>query len=148
MGYHQLFLRAPRDILWHGSQASGLLESSNFASFSTLWNGFFHQESYIFWGPGEVVENLPANPRDVRDTGSIPGSGRSPGGGYSNPLQYSCLENPKDRAAWRATVHRIAESWTWLKWLNKNPPDCRSFASMWNIFLHQKSYLFCSDAVS
>ena len=49
-----------------------------------------------------MVENLPANPRDVRDTGSIPGSGRSPGGGHGNLLQYSCLENPMDRGAWRA----------------------------------------------
>ena len=47
-----------------------------------------------------VVKNLPANTGDLRDTGSIPGSGRSPGGGYGNPLQYSCLENPTDREAW------------------------------------------------
>ena len=44
------------------------------------------------------------------DTGSIPGSGRSPGGGHSKPLQYSCLENPIDRGAWWATVHRVTES--------------------------------------
>ena len=49
---------------------------------------------------------------DVRDVGSIPGSGRSPGGGQGNPLQYSCLENPMDREVWRATVHRVAESAT------------------------------------
>ena len=47
-----------------------------------------------------VVKNLPANTGDLRDTGSVPGSGRSPGGGYGNPLQYSCLENPTDREAW------------------------------------------------
>ena len=47
---------------------------------------------------------------NVRDPGSIPGLGRSPGEGNSNPLQYSCLENPMDRGAWRATVHRISES--------------------------------------
>ena len=51
-----------------------------------------------------VVKNPPANSGDVRDTGSIPGSGRSPGGGDGNPLQYSCLENPIDRGAWQATV--------------------------------------------
>ena len=44
-----------------------------------------------------MVKNLPANAEDVRDAGSIPGSGRSPGGGHGNPLQYSCLENPMDR---------------------------------------------------
>ena len=48
-----------------------------------------------------VVKNLPANAGDVRDTGLIPGSGRSPGGAQGNPLQCSCLENPMDRGAWR-----------------------------------------------
>ena len=51
---------------------------------------------------GSVIKNLPAN---AGDTGSIPGLGRSPGGGNGNPLQYSCLENPLDRGAWRAAVH-------------------------------------------
>ena len=49
-----------------------------------------------------VVKNLPANVADARDVGSIPGSGRSPGEGNDNPLQYSCLGNPKDRGAWQA----------------------------------------------
>ena len=53
---------------------------------------------------GAVVKNLPAN---AGDTHSIPGSGRSPGEGNGNPLQYSCLENPMDRGAWWATVHRV-----------------------------------------
>ena len=48
------------------------------------------------------------------DLGSIPGSGRSPGEGNGNPLQYSCLENPMDGGAWRATVHGVAQSWTGL----------------------------------
>ena len=51
---------------------------------------------------------------DSGDLASIPGSGRSPGGGHGNPLQYSCLENPMDREGWQATVHGVAESWTWL----------------------------------
>ena len=55
-----------------------------------------------------MVKKLPANAADVRDVGSIPGSGRSPGGGHGNPLQYSCLENPMDRGAWWATVHGVA----------------------------------------
>ena len=54
--------------------------------------------------PAKMVKNPPANAGDVRDTGSIPGLGRSLGGGHSNPLQYSCLENPMDRGAWQATV--------------------------------------------
>ena len=59
-----------------------------------------------------VVNNMPANEGDLRDTGSILGSGRSPGEGHGNPLQYSCLENPMDRGAWRATVHRVTKSQT------------------------------------
>ena len=54
-----------------------------------------------------MVKNLLANAGDVRDTGSIPGSGRSPGEGNGNPLQYSCLDNLMDRGAWRATGHRV-----------------------------------------
>ena len=49
------------------------------------------------------------------DLGSVPGLGRFPGGGHSNPLQYSCLENPMDRGAWRAIVHRVKKSWTRLE---------------------------------
>ena len=55
-----------------------------------------------------VIKNL-VNAGDVRDVGSIPGLGRFPEGGHSNSHQYSCLENPKDRGAWQATVHRIAK---------------------------------------
>ena len=55
-----------------------------------------------------MVKNPPANVGDTRDTGSIPGSGRSPGAGNGNPLQYSCLENAMDRGAWEATVY-VAE---------------------------------------
>ena len=57
-----------------------------------------------------VVKNLPAKAGDVRDVSLIPGSGRSPGGRHGNSLQYSCLENPMDRGAWQATVHRVTES--------------------------------------
>ena len=56
-----------------------------------------------------MAKNLPANAGDIRDAGSIPGWGRSPGGGHGNPLQYSCLENSMDRAAWWATVHGVTK---------------------------------------
>ena len=59
-----------------------------------------------------MVKNLPANAGDVRDTGLIPGLGRSPGGGHGSPLQYSCLENPMNRGAWQAKVHRVSKSQT------------------------------------
>ena len=65
-----------------------------------------------------VVKNLPANAGDVRDAGLIPGLGKSPGGGHGNSVQYSCLENPMDRGAWWAMVHRVSKSWTWLKRLS------------------------------
>ena len=61
-----------------------------------------------------VVKNPPANTRDLRNSGWIPGLGRSLGAGHGNPLQYSCLENSMDRKAWWATVYRIAKSWTQL----------------------------------
>ena len=59
-----------------------------------------------------AVKGLPANARDIRDADSIPGSGRSPGGGHGNPLQYPCQENPMVRGAWWATVHEVAKSRT------------------------------------
>ena len=65
-----------------------------------------------------VVKNPSANAGDRRDTTSIPGLGRAPGGGHGNPLQCSCLENPMDRGAWWVTVHRFAKSRTQLKQLS------------------------------
>ena len=69
----------------------------------------------ILYAPKEVVlavKNLPANARDIRDMGLIPGLGRSARREHGNPLQYSYLGNPKDRGAWRAMVHRVAKSQT------------------------------------
>ena len=64
---------------------------------------------------GPVVKESPIN---VGDVGSIPGLGRYPGEGHCSPLQYSCLQNPMDRGAWWATVHRVTKSWTRLKQLS------------------------------
>ena len=71
---------------------------------------------FYFWASHVVlvVKHLPANAGDGRDAGSIPGSGRSPGGGNGNPLQDFCLENSMYRGAWWATVHGVAKSWTQL----------------------------------
>ena len=65
-----------------------------------------------------VVKNLPDNAQDARNLGSIHGLEWSPGGGHGNPLQYSFLENPMDKGAWKATVHRFTKSQTRLKWLS------------------------------
>ena len=69
-----------------------------------------------------VIKNPPANARDVRDAGSIPGLGRSTGQGHGNPLQYSCLENPMDREAWWATVNGVTR--VGHKLVTKPPPPC------------------------
>ena len=68
-----------------------------------------------------MLKNLPANTGDIRDVGSIPGSGRPPGGGHDNPFQCSYLENPMDRGAWeQAIVHGVTKSQTQLKQLSSN----------------------------
>ena len=63
---------------------------------------------------GLIVKSLPANAENVRDPGSIPGLGKSPGEENVNPLPYSCLGNSMDRGAWQATVHGVTKSWTQL----------------------------------
>ena len=71
-----------------------------------------------------MLKNLPATAGDIRDTGSVPGWGRSPGGGHGNPVQYSFLENPTNRGAWQATVHGVAKSQTGLKQLSMYIHTC------------------------
>ena len=68
----------------------------------------------ILWASQVVLKNPLANVGDGREAGSILGSGRFPGGGYSNPLQYSCLENPMDRGVWWVIVHGVIKSYTGL----------------------------------
>ena len=81
---------------------------------------FFGDQWAPFWASQVVlvVKKLPINAEDIRDTSSIPGSGRSSRGGHGNPLQYSCLENPMDRGGWRATVQGVEKSQTGLKRLS------------------------------
>ena len=82
-----------------------------------LWPEFSRIQVYLnsLDFPGDsVVKNPPANAEVAREMGSIPASERFPVVGNSNPLQYSCLENPMDRGAWRATVHGVTKSWAWL----------------------------------
>ena len=102
-------------LVWSFLVRSMLLQMALFDSLSWLRS--------IPWGfpGGSVVKNPAANARDV---GSIPGSGRSPGGGHGNPLQYSCLENPVDRGAWQAAVHGAAKSQTRLERLNSSMCVC------------------------
>ena len=92
---------SPSDLLWV-EQAGASAEPK----YLSLWDS-----------PGGTSGKEPACQRrlDIGDSGSLPGSGRSPGGKYGNPLQYSCLENPMDRGAWQAEIHTVAQSWTGLK---------------------------------
>ena len=85
------------------------------------WEGNPKKRGYVYTKASQVVlgvKNLAAKAGNIRDMGSIPGLGRSPGEGNGNPLQYSCLENPMDRGAWWVTVHRATKSQTQLKWLS------------------------------
>ena len=83
---------------------------------------YIHIYIYNSWASpvALLVKNPPSGKEqvDIRDTGLIPQSGRSPGGGHSNPLQYSCLEKPMDRGAWQTVAHRIVQSQTQLKYLS------------------------------
>ena len=96
-------------------QTLGVVFSSISHSFFILFGFLFVLRQGIWWlsyyfmgfPDGSVVKNPPANAGDM---GSIPGSGRSPGEGNGNQLQYSCLRNPMDKGAWQATVHSVEES--------------------------------------
>ena len=77
-----------------------------------------HSFNFMGFPGGSVGKESACNAGDARDSDSIPGWGRSPGGGHGNPLQYYCLENPMDRGAWQVTVHGIAKSQTRLKQLS------------------------------
>ena len=79
-----------------------------------------------------MVKNSPVHAEDLRDMGSIPGLGRSLGGGQGNPLQYLCLENPIDRGVWWATVLGVAKSQTQLKQLSSH--TCNNLESLAKIF--------------
>ena len=94
------------------------VHSSDHTEYLTQTVSFLRSGTASFLQLSSVVKNLPANARGIRDAGSIPGWGRCPAEGNGSPLQYSCPENPMDRGAWRATVHRVAQSWTQLKWLS------------------------------
>ena len=88
--------------------------------FKTIWSFLEKIKIELPYNPvacqvALVVKNPPATSGDIRDMGSIPESGRSPGERNGNPIQYSCLEYPTDRGAWWATVHGVAKSQAWLK---------------------------------
>ena len=97
-----------------------------------------------------VEKNLPASAGATRDTGLIPGSGRSPGGGHSNPLQDSCLENPTDRGAWRVTVRGVTRSRTRLKRLSAHVLAAQwvglHASPVWSLVRELGSHTACGSA--
>ena len=100
-----------------------------------------------------VKEPLPASAWTRRDINSTPGSGRFPGGGHVNPLQYSCLENPMDRGAWQATIHSITKSWTWRKQLSTAYHHGRNKAQSqtklpWNTVVFHPEIHLCRSALT
>ena len=102
---------------WAFSDSCKLMSLTNFGEFS----GF----------PGGACDkNPPINAGDLRDPCLIPGLGRSPGEGHGNTFQYPCLENPVDRGAWRAAVHRVTKSRTRLQWLCMNAWGVFSYYSI------------------
>ena len=111
------------DLLSCGSINSRVTEpvSGVFTDMVTIVKGQWLFRTPRGFSGGSVVKNLPANAGDM---GSIPGSGRSPGEGNDNPLQYSCLGNPMNRGAWWATVHGVAKSWTQLNNNNHLIREC------------------------
>ena len=95
------------------------------------------------------VKNPPANAGDISDVGSIPGSGKTPGGGNGKPLQNSCLENPTDKWAWWAAVHGVAKNHTQLKlnWTHMHPAailKLLTILSKFHIFILPWALLYCS----
>ena len=100
---------------------------NNNSYLSVIYHFRLNVHSHFPGGPS--LKNLPASARDIRDVGSIPGLGKSPGEGNGNPFQYSCLENPMDREDWWATVHGVSKSCTWLKWLSMHT----EYVGLWKI---------------
>ena len=93
----------------------------------------------VFPGCASGIE-LACQCRDTGDSGSIPGLGRSPGGGYGHPRQDSCLGNPMDRGAWQDTAHRVAKSQMWLKWLSMYV--CKAFINIFKCLFLRASLVF------
>ena len=87
-----------------------LQHESDISTLSNTWTFQSHITPCVGFPGGTVVKNPSANAGDKRDPGLIPGLRRSLGGRHGNPLEYSCLENPMDRGAWWATVHRVIKS--------------------------------------
>ena len=90
-----------------------------------------------------VVKNPPVNTGDIRDMNLMCDWGRHPEGGHGNPVQYSCMENPKDRGAWKGAVHRVVKDWTQLKQQHKR--RLYTWTSPDGQHQNQIDYILCSQ---
>ena len=120
-------------VVYHPSQGRAFLRFK--------FEGHPLQNSLLLWGDQAsqvaLAKNSPANAGDRRDVDLIPGLGWPPGEGNVNPLQYSCLENPMDRGAWWATVHRVTKSQTRLKQFSTHTLAClyRTSSALWIVYM-------------
>ena len=113
-------------VLFHsqvpGHQCKNEYSWSHLLCLITSKLNIFSYSSIAGFPGGASGKGPPANSGDIREAVSVLGSGRCPDGGHDNPLQYSCLENPMDRGAWRATVYRVTKNRTQLKRLSTHAP--------------------------
>ena len=124
-------------VFWYPIPLSEYSGSSN----NLIQVSFLRERVGIAWASqvALLIKSPPANTGDTREAGSIPGSGRSPGRERGDTLQYSCLENTTDRGAWRAIVHGVTKSGTWLKWLSMHA----GIAWIINKVTHEFEYVQC-----
>ena len=127
-----------KDTSTHKGHCSSIYNSQDGSNLNVhrqtnAWKTWYIYKKWCITHPAPVLKNLSVSVEDARDVDSIPGSGRWPGGGHGNPFQHSCLEDPMDRGAWWATVHRVTKSWTWLKHLSTHARrnETRSYAETW-----------------
>ena len=116
-----------RNIFWLCEAEFSALKITRIYSQVGLPSGSAVKNTPVGLPSGSAVKNTPAN---ARDASSIPESGRSPGEGNSNPLQYSCLENPTDRGTWQATVHSVAKNQTWRSIATQQFSNKRQFQEL------------------
>ena len=144
--FFNLLLPEPKEIPWKAEELAKITSiiKINKRKRSSKYRKLLHLIFFnLLLGTSQavlVVKNPPANAGDIRDVSLIPGLGRSPGGGNGNPLQYSCLGNPTDRGAWRATVHRIVQSQTQLKWLS-HTCACNLLLTDWSKYFELRAII-------
>ena len=118
---HEVYVKQPMGLIIHLKLMVASIQVHSKRTTFLYPQALYFWQTFILFCTLLLAMDFPggsegkASAYNARDLGSIPGSGRSPGEGNGNPLQYSCLENPMDGEAWEATVHGVTKSWTWLR---------------------------------